>query len=273
MIPGKVIINVFLGLKGIFYNRDLNIYQKIILYYDDVRFLFLLVLAYFLKKEINSAKIESFGYTIYFKNYITFYYLFNEIFCKGVYHFAKINTYFDLGANIGLSVLFYKFFNPNLTVTAFEPDRDNYRYLRKNIVKNDLKDIKTYKIALSDKKGIARFWSIIDDIQNLDSGLTLNQKLPHKSYLVKTDLLSNYINGTIDLIKIDIEAAEYDVFDDLFKTKKIRLIKNLIFEAHIFDNIQKEKLKKILLKLKTMGKLKQLENSNCTKIFSFYSDK
>jgi len=267
----KVISNIFLGFKGIFYNQNLNKYQKFILYYDDFRFLFLLVLVYFFKKEIHSVKIESFDYTVYFGNYVTFYYIFNEIFCKEVYAPIKINSYVDLGANIGLSILWYKFFNQNLFVMAFEPDKNNYRYLRKNVTVNRLKDIHTYEIALSSKKGIAKFYTIIDDVQNLDSGLTLNQKLPYISYMVKVDALSNYIHTMIDLIKIDIEGAEYDVFNDLFKTRKIRFIKNLIFEAHFFNTVQKERLKKIVYRLKKIGTVKQLENSKFTNVFSFYS--
>lgn len=267
----KVISNILLGFKGIFCNKNLNRYQKVNLFCDDFRFLFLLLLAFFKKNDIHRVKINSFNYTVYFKNYITFYYVFNEIFCKAVYAPIKINSYFDLGAHIGLSILWYKFFNPNLSVTAFEPDDSNFRYLKKNITTNRLKGIRTHKVALSSKKGISRYYTIIDDVQNLDSGLTLNQKLPYNSYLVKTDTLSSNIHTMIDLVKIDIEGAEYDVFDDLFKSRKIRFIKNLIFEAHIFNDIQKEKLKKILEILKKTGKVEQVENSSLTKIFSFYS--
>ncbi len=267
----KVISNVFLGLKGIFCNQTLNTYQKIILYYDDFRFLLLLILVYFFKKEIHRVKIESFGYIVYFENFVTFYYIFNEIFCKGVYAPIKMNNYFDLGANIGLSVLWYKFFNPDLSITAFEPDKNNYTYLLKNIRANHLKGIHTYRVALTSKKGNARFYTIIDDVQNLDSGLTLNQKLPYKSYVVKTDMLSNRIRTMIDLVKIDIEGAEYEVFDDLFKTRKIRFIKNLMFEAHFFNTKQKEKLKKITSGLKRIGNVDQLKNSNFTTVFSFHS--
>lgn len=265
----KVISNILLGLKGIFYNKNLNSYQKVILYCDDLRFLFLLVLAYCFKKEIHRVKIKSFDFTVYFENYITFYYLFNEIFCKCVYAPIAIDTYFDLGSNIGLAVLWYKFFNPDLCVTAFEPDRNNYKYLRKNIKANYLTDIRTYNIALSREKGTAEFYTIIDDVQNLDSGLTLNQQFPYKRYLVKTDKISRYIHGVADLVKIDIEGAEYDVFDDLFKTGKMRYIKNLIFEAHFFNMEQKMRLKRAIQKLKKTGMLQQLENSMRTKVFSY----
>jgi len=75
---------------------------------------------------------------------------------------------------MGLSILWYKFFNPQLKIVAFEPDRYSFRYLIKNLETNLITNTKLYNLALSDKKGETNFYTIIDDIQNLDSGLTLN---------------------------------------------------------------------------------------------------
>jgi FkbM family methyltransferase len=269
----KVISNIKLGLKGIFNNKYLRRKQKIFLYADYIKFLFLLFLVYFFKKSIHKVKINSFKYTVYFEKYITFFYIFNEIFCKEVYIPIKINSYYDLGANIGLTILWYKYFNPSLQVYAFEPDPKNYKYLQKNIKINQLTNINTYPIALSDKKGKAKFFVIKDNIQNLDSGLTLNQKLPYKCIQINTDLLSKYITKKVDLLKIDIEGGEYKVFEDLFVKNKIKLFKEIIFEAHFFNKKERDILKLLVTNLKKTGGIKKLENSQHTKVFSYQSFK
>ncbi|MCX6727159.1 MAG: FkbM family methyltransferase [Candidatus Shapirobacteria bacterium] len=266
----KIVFNIFFGFKGILLNKYISKKQKFFLLVDYIKFIFLLFFAYFFKKNIYKTRINSFNYTVYFENYITFFYLFNEIFCKVDYLPVKVHNYYDIGSNIGLTILWYKYFNPTLKVYAFEPDPKNYKNLNKNIKINHLDNVVTFPIALSDQKGLANFYVIHDNIQNLDSGLTLNLNLPHKCFKVKTDKLSKYITKNIDLLKIDIEGAEYIVFNDLFINNKIKYIKNIIFEAHFFNQIQKNTLEHLIVKLKKTGHIKKLENSQHTKVFSYH---
>lgn len=75
-----------------------------------------------LKKE-KPFYIRAFGFKVYFKTIHSFLYLFNEIFCLEEYKVrTSIKTYVDLGANIGLSILWYYYFNPKMSIMAFEPD-------------------------------------------------------------------------------------------------------------------------------------------------------
>jgi len=265
----KIFSNVFLGLKGIYNNKRLWFWVKLLLYLDYFKLVIMLLLVITLKKKINSVRLWSFNYTIYVGNFVTFFYMFNEVFCKSVYSYFRINSFYDLGTNIGLVTLWYKYFNRNLKVVTFEPDKYNFKLLLKNIKANHLTNVTVHNIALYNKKSRASFFTIIDDIQNLDSGLTLNQDLPHKTYMVKTDKLSHYIDQNIDLVKIDIEGAEYAVFEDLFATGKINRLKNIIFEAHFFNQEQRQKLQILIRNLKKIGEIKELENSSLTTIFYF----
>jgi len=268
----KIATNIFFGLRGIYTNSHIGIAQKVLLFIDYVSFIFILIFVHVLKIKIHFVRINSFKYTVYFDNFTTFFYLFNEIFCKSVYSPIKIINYYDLGANIGLTILWYKYFNPSLKVLAFEPNPECYKFLIKNIKTNHLDNVISMPIALSGKKGISNFYSIKDDIQTLDSGLTLNQNLSHTVFQVKTDKLSRYITKRIDLLKMDIEGGEYAVFKDLITSKKIRKIKKIIFEAHFFNREQKKILANLIIQLKKMGHVEQLENSQLTKIFTYYSN-
>ena len=63
------------------------------------------------------------------------------------YHIDDSAGYFlDLGANIGTTGLYFlKKLTPNLRLLAFEPDRENYKMHRLNMILNDLDDI-TYLV-------------------------------------------------------------------------------------------------------------------------------
>lgn len=267
----KIVSNIFLGLKGIVTNKYIGKKQKLLLYADYSKFIFLLFFVYIFKMNIHKIKINSFKYIIYFENYITFFYLFNEIFCKVVYPPIKINSYYDLGSNIGLTILWYAYFNPILQVYAFEPDPESFNYLNKNLKVNHIKNVVTSRLALSNRSGLAKFYAIDDNIQKLDSGLTLNQNLPHRCFQVKTEKLSKFVTKNIDLLKMDIEGGEYNVFKDLLTNSKIKYIKNIIFEAHFFDQKQERILENLIVKLNKTGHIKKLENSEFTKIFRYKS--
>ena len=52
--------------------------------------------------------------------------------------------FLDLGANIGTTgIYFLKKFTPNLKLLAFEPDAENFKLLRTNLILNDLEDSAT----------------------------------------------------------------------------------------------------------------------------------
>ena len=54
---------------------------------------------------------------------------------------TKMKYFFDIGANIGTTCIsFYKAFDQNVKLVAFEPVQDNYRLLKINALLNDLPD-------------------------------------------------------------------------------------------------------------------------------------
>ena len=53
--------------------------------------------------------------------------------------------FLDLGANIGTTgIYFLKKFTPNLKLLAFEPDSENFKMLRMNIILNDMESTSTF---------------------------------------------------------------------------------------------------------------------------------
>ena len=90
----------------------------------------------------------------------------------------KISVFIDVGAHYGETV---KIFKKNFQIEkifVFEPGRENFDKLKKNIKKID--NLKTYNIALGNKKGI------VDFKQHFDSeSSTLVKKNQESKYYKK----------------------------------------------------------------------------------------
>jgi len=257
MLLVKIIYYIYHGLLGIIKNKQFKTKTKLILLFDYFNLLLKLVKATLLKTKYNFVKIRAFNLILYFDSIYTFFYVFNEIFCMVVYPPIKnVKLYIDVGANIGISILWNRLFNPNCSVLAFEPNAKYFEYLKKNLKINNIKGVKIYPLCISNKTGNAKFYLINDIIQSLNSGLILNRNLPHKIIDVRTDRLSRYINQSVSLLKMDVEGAEYDILEDLFNTGKIKFIEKIIYEAHFYNPYEISGYKKTLRQLETIGRVK-----------------
>ncbi len=137
----------------------------------------------------------------------------------------------DLGANIGyFTLLASKIAGPNGKVFAFEPEPRNCSYLKKNIEINDYKQATAFQKAVSDKNGKTKLF-----ICDYDSGHhTINQFSGIETYgrgrdsrkiavEIDTVALDNFLQGKtgrVDVIKMDVEGAEYLALVGMDKTLK-----------------------------------------------------
>ena len=136
-------------------------------------------------------------------------------------HFIKSNlnegmTFVDIGANIGwFTLIAAKAVGPKGRVYAFEPRTYLYKYLLKSIKLNNFDWVKAYNYALGDKDQILHIgwgkknenlggtWLITSD--EVRSELT-----EHDFERIEVKRLDQLLqNCSVDLIKIDIEGAEY----------------------------------------------------------------
>lgn len=133
-------------------------------------------------------------------------------------------VFFDIGSNIGYySLLASSVKNRQIDVYAFEPMPSIYDYLVRNAELNGFNNVKAFRLALSNEKGTAEFYSIknekFKDLPQLTGDGSLNSS--HSSSLkvkfdVETDTLDNFVASRnhglkIDLIKLDTEANEHRV--------------------------------------------------------------
>jgi FkbM family methyltransferase len=155
-----------------------------------------------------------------------------EIFVDNEYDFDlpySPEIIFDLGSNVGLSVIYFRLKYPNAKIYAFEPDPETFKKLRKNI--KQFNDIFIFNLAISDKNGKEKFY--IYPNQSMSSSLL--QRLPNQPFIeVETKTLDSIFAelsiDKVDLLKFDIEGVEYDVFKNF---KNLDKINNIIGEVHL----------------------------------------
>lgn len=133
---------------------------------------------------------------------------YKEIFLERIYEFsAKTDSpkILDLGANIGLSVLFFKDLYPNSEITALEADTKIFSYLKKNIDSTGYEGIKLINQAVWYENTILSFMSEGADAGQIVSETNeSNNKIDVKAIDISELLQKNQF----DFIKMDIEGAE-----------------------------------------------------------------
>ena len=133
----------------------------------------------------------------------------------------------DCGANIGFSVLNYKRQFPKARVIAFEPDPLFAPVLRNNLKRNNAGDVQVVEAAVWIENGEMPWFS-----EGIDgSKLLVNPETADASLKVRTVDLKDYLTEPVDLLKIDIEGAEYKALDHI--KNSLDNVKNVIVECHV----------------------------------------
>jgi|LauGreDrversion4_2_1035121.scaffolds.fasta_scaffold329751_2 FkbM family methyltransferase len=114
----------------------------------------------------------------------------------------------DCGANIGLSVLYFKSICPSAHITAFEPDRHNFELLTKNCIVNNLKQVDLVEAAVWKENTQLKFIAQ----GGMDSKISEGAE---EGILVKAYSLIDYLQDPVDFLKLDIEGAEFEVLKNI----------------------------------------------------------
>jgi len=165
---------------------------------------------------------------------------------KILHNISKDTIFIDIGANIGVFSLVAEQ-NPNVVaIHSFEPDGESFKYLEKNIVRNNSNRIYAHNFAISVNPGEARLTkhdghSGISSIVNEQTELT-------GPYSLITIVNHEYLNSIFSplkgeyFVKIDVEGHEYEVLETLKATDFFPDIKAFFIE---FDRKQSEKTEQV----------------------------
>jgi FkbM family methyltransferase len=141
----------------------------------------------------------------------------------------------DAGANIGLSAVYFANKYPGATIVALEPEASNFAVLQKNAA--PYPQIKPVQAALwAEEKQIG----LIDPdfghhgFQTVELGVGGNGSSTSVRALTLDGLMSSMGFDTVDILKIDIEGAEKEVFEN----SSIWVDRVALIMAELHDNIK-----------------------------------
>ena len=200
-----------------------------------------------IKRSTGDVVIELGDKIIHGPDYHSISVLLKEKFVEGQYYFDNEKqepVVIDCGANIGISALYFKSLYPHAIVHCFEPYSKAVDYLKRNIAANNLENVFVYQEAVSALDGEIKLNIPAD--ANMLNPTVLVAKDSTVFEIVKSVKLSSFVNSikeNIDLLKLDVEGAEYDIVEDLnnsgiLATGKVRM---LIVEYH--DSVFKDALR------------------------------
>ena len=119
------------------------------------------------------------------------------------------------------------------TKLAAEKGPKNLARMQENFHGNHLTNIESIPIALSDKKGVARFY--VSEASSHHSLGLAHTILQQENFIeVKTDTLDSFCEARnikeISVLKVDTEGFELEVLQGAERLLKERRVKNLVFE-------------------------------------------
>lgn len=140
------------------------------------------------------------------------------------YNLSKESTVFDCGGYLGQwSNDIFNLYGCKIHI--FEPLKEYQDHITHRFKNNKNIVIHDYGVASNDR--IAKLYKQSDGSSEF---LVMNPENDYEEVQLKK--LSNIVNSPIDLIKINIEGAEYEVLIDLLNSGKIKLISNLLVQFH-----------------------------------------
>jgi FkbM family methyltransferase len=162
-------------------------------------------------------------------------YTFGDIFEQEVYrtvlrHLPDCSTIVDLGANIGLASLYLASAYPSARILAIEPNRDNFELLKTNL-KNLIQEGRCIPIQAavwSARKVLTVNPHWLPDAYN---GFRLSEQpsppnaVDQVQGFTVEEILASSQFEQVDLLKVDIEGAEVELFrNDLAWLGRVRAI-------------------------------------------------
>lgn len=157
---------------------------------------------------------------------------FHEIFTQNIYNLKlpiDPKTIVDAGSNVGLASLFFKLKYPNASIVAIEIEKQNVEMIKKNTA--GLSGISIENKALFNTKAFFK----IEDPFNATNSFVIKEVGQNDPFDIESITLDEIMVKNnwefIDILKIDIEGAELQLFSSNFE-KWLPKTKIIMVETH-----------------------------------------
>lgn len=204
----------------------------------DVLYIIIMTLiSKILKKNWNyQVKVKDIKTPIIMRSLSTDKWVFKQVFVNNEYSFRikeQPSVIIDAGANTGMASIYFANKFPDAKIIAIEPENGNYSILLKNT--SSYPNITPIKAALWNKEGIISVidiglgsWGFITEEQT-NSNTNIDDTNSVKAITINS-ILNRFGIDKIDILKIDIEGAEKEVFSD--SAKWLDKTETIIAELH-----------------------------------------
>jgi len=162
-----------------------------------------------------------------------------EIFDVNSYPFddfqlAKTALVIDVGAHIGCFTMKAAGMVKEGRVFSFEPERNNYRILRRNIRLNDLSNVYIFNQGIAYPQGKRKLYTSSLNTGGHSLFPEHSGKYDLADCITLQHVFANNRIANVDLLKLDCEGAEYEI---LYNTPKEYLdrIRKIVIEYHDFE--------------------------------------
>jgi len=206
------------------------------------------------KQPTGERTCRILDYEVFSYSVSTLVFLFRETFVDLDYYFearSDAPTILDCGSNIGMSILFFKALYPKATIIGFEPASGTFAALEKNVHGNRLQDVTLHRAAVGGEDGQVAFFET-----PTSGGLTASTDSGRGAVgrtVVDQVRLSRFVDRHIDLLKLDVEGAEFAVLSDLIASNRLAMIDQMIIEYHHHIREAEDNLSMFLLMLEANG--------------------
>jgi FkbM family methyltransferase len=184
--------------------------------------------------KVRESRQQFLGMTALFPRRHGFFSQFVELFVERAYRFDESNKkphILDCGSNIGMSMLYFKWRRPEAHLVCIEANPEAMTYVQKNIEANGFGDVRTEAVAAGRADGTAEF-HIESDVP-ASPGASLYRTIGAAGTIsVPVRRLSSFVTEPVDLIKLDIEGAEYEVMQELSEANVLGKVKEFWIEYH-----------------------------------------
>jgi FkbM family methyltransferase len=186
-------------------------------------------------------------------------------FIKSYINKNKIDSFIDIGSNIGIYSLIVSKNFKKIEILSFEPVLNTFNNLNYNIRLNSLtRKIRTFNFGLSNRSGTKKMIALKKKnyIQSGGYSFYIPKRKIHKNEIIEHykskigDSVIKFKNKNI-IIKIDVEGFEKEV---LYGLKKLLSQNKILIQIEIFQR-NFNKINKILNKHK-FKLINQIKNSN-----------
>jgi FkbM family methyltransferase len=144
-----------------------------------------------------------------------------------------VRTVLDIGANVGVTALYFSQIFPNANIYAFEPAPDNFAVLAKNVA--NCARIRAFNFALGARDATLELYASDNPVNfggyslhTAGSDTAKKLQIPVRSV---ADVLKENALAKVDVIKIDTEGAEWDILT-AFPEAVLRSAKYITGELH-----------------------------------------